>query len=373
MTTAAIRSSRPWASVAAFIGLVAATVAFAPGSRASADGLMKGLKSYKGSINESSQEAVIIFHDAKRPGDAVEDLILKVFVQGKAKEDVKNFAWIVPFPNEPTVEKEDPKLFEELHNYVERRLAARAKKPQLKGGKGGAGGALGGVEVLAKKVVGAFDVAIVREKEKGALNKWLDTEGYQTIDDADDVLAFYREKNYVFACIKVTEAQLNRKEPAGLHPLRFTFKTGGRDGIFFPMKLTGLQTEPFDVNLYVFYRWWLNDHLSKFGYEHRGFTRRYRDWDTKFCKPDAGKKYYAPEKDHFLKSYAGGIPSVVKLMQKLHPRQRYYLTNIYARKLDPAEVRKWKNDLWLFPYYTDRSMVPYDARRGGPAAVTRQK
>ena len=209
MTTTAIRSNRPRASVAAFVGLVAATVALAPGSRASADGLMKGLKSYKGSINESSQEAVIIFHDAKRPGDAVEDLILKVFVQGKGKEDVKNFAWIVPFPNEPTVEKEDPKRFEELHNYVERRLAASRPKPKFKGGfgKGGAGGALGGVEVLAKKVVGAFDVAIVREKEKGALNKWLDTEGYQTIDDADDVLAFYREQNYVFACIKVTEAQ----------------------------------------------------------------------------------------------------------------------------------------------------------------------
>ena len=45
------------------------------------------------------------------------------------------------------------------------------------------------------------------------------------------------------------------------------------------MKLTGLQSQPFSVNLYVLYRYWLNDSKSKFGYEHRGFRLKYRDWD----------------------------------------------------------------------------------------------
>jgi hypothetical protein len=30
-------------------------------------------------------------------------------------------------------------------------------------------------------------------------------------------------------------------------------------------------------------------------------------------------------------------------------------------------VRKWRDDLWLFPYYTNREMIPHDARPGGPA------
>lgn len=64
------------------------------------------------------------------------------------------------------------------------------------------------------------------------------------------MIEFYRKKGYVFCCIKVTEAQLQAKTPVDLHPLRFTFKTGGRDGIYFPMKLSGLQKQPFDVNLY---------------------------------------------------------------------------------------------------------------------------
>ncbi|MEC8657736.1 MAG: hypothetical protein VXY33_00905 [Verrucomicrobiota bacterium] len=31
------------------------------------------------------------------------------------------------------------------------------------------------------------------------------------------------------------------------------------------------------------------------------------------------------------------------------------------------DVRQWKDDLWLFPYYTNQAMVPYDSRTGGPA------
>jgi hypothetical protein len=134
--------------------------------------------------------------------------------------------------------------------------------------------------------------------------------------------------------------------------------------LYFPMKMTGLQKEPFDVNLYVFYRFWLNDHKSKYGYEHRGFTLVYRDWDTPACEPNGGKSYSAPARDPFLKNLAARIPTVTKLIQKLHPGERYYLTNLRARALKPDDVRQWPDDLWLFPYYTDPAMVPYDAHPG---------
>ena len=182
------------------------------------------------------------------------------------------------------------------------------------------------------------------------------------------MIRFYREKRYVFACVKVSDAKLAGKTPVDLHPLRFSFKTGGRDAIYFPMKMTGLQEERFDVNLYVFYRAWINNRLNKFGYEHRGFRRKYRDWDTRDCKPNAGKSYSTPEEDVFLKDKAHVIPMVKELLQKLHPGEKYYLTNIQAFSLDPEEVREWSDDLWLFPYYVDRSFVPYDARPGVPAS-----
>jgi len=338
-----------------------------------ADGKVVRPRDYQGSLEEQSQEAIIVFHQGDEMGEAVEHLILKIRVAG----DTDNFAWVVPFPAKPKVEKESAKLFEELFRYVEaRRVGQRGYRGDAKS-DGGAerAPASPAVKVLSREVVGSYDVAVVEETERGALNLWLEENGYQKLDDAEDVLNYYRKLGYVFACIKVDEAQKkNDAKAVELHPLRFTFKTGGRDGIYYPMKLTGLQSEPFDVNLYVFYKAWLNDDLNGFGYEHRGFDLRFRDYDSPQCVPNAGKAYSLPQDDVYLKNHAKKLREVQRFFQKISPGARYYLTNVYARNLQPEEVREWSGDLWLFPYYIDRSMIPYDARSGhggtatGPAA-----
>ena len=326
------------------------------------DGKLLPRRDYEGSLEERAQEAIIVFNGSKTPREAREDLILKITVAGAAQD----FAWVIPFPNEPEVAKEDVKLFKELFDYVEHRTRGRGKK-----GKKAAGEALGaeakGVEVVSRKVVGSYDVAVVREKKAGALNGWLETNGYRTLENGEDVISFYRKKRYVFACIKVADAALTQGTPVDLHPLRFSFETGGRDGIYFPMKMTGLQTEPFDVVLYVFYRYWLNDRLSRYGFSHRGFRLKYRDWDGPDCEANGGKAWSAPEQDPFLKSLAGKIPTVTELMRRRHPGERFYLTKLQARSLKPEAVRVWPDDLWLFPHYTNREFVPYDARPGGVA------
>lgn len=331
-----------------------------------ADGKMVAPRDYDGSVEQRAQEAVIIFHSSETKGGATEDLILKVHVESQAE----SFAWVIPFPSEPTVAKEDAGLFRELFSYVEARRRSRKAKPARKGTFGSAAAAeRQGVEVLSRRVVGKYDVATVRENVRGALNRWLAAEGYQTLPNAEDVIGFYRRKGYVFTCVKVHDRALRTLKSADLHPLRFTFKTGGRDGIYFPMKMTGLQYKPFDVNLYVFYRAWLNDRINRYGYEHRGFRLNYRDWDSPRCRPNAGKVWSMPQIDPFLKDLAPRIGTVAKLFQKLHPGERYYLTNIRAHALKPDDVRNWSDDLWLFPYYRDRSFVPFDARRGEPASA----
>ncbi|MHC5069506.1 MAG: DUF2330 domain-containing protein [Planctomycetota bacterium] len=330
------------------------------------DGKVVPPKDYKGSLEEKAQEAIIVFQGSEEAGGAVEDLVLKISVQGSAK----TFGWVVPFPSKPEVFREDARLFSELFRYVEMRRYHGRKKGKGRGNKLAAEAADAPVKVLSRKIVGKFDVAVVRENKKGALNTWLEEEGFQTLANAEDVIGFYREKNYVFACIKVSDAALQADEAIQLHPLRFTFKTGGRDGIYFPMKMTGLQTAPFDVNLYVFYRAWLNDKLSKYGYVHRGFRLKFRDFDSPKCEANAGKTWSAPADDSYLAAYAKQLPTVTRFFQKLHPGERYYLTNIQAKQMRPQDVRQWRDDLWLFPYYVDKSFVPYDARPGGPAALT---
>ncbi|MFN3165493.1 MAG: DUF2330 domain-containing protein [Phycisphaeraceae bacterium] len=326
-------------------------------------------KPYTGSLEEKAQEAIIIFHKGDDGQSARQDMILKIAVEG----EVDQFAWVVPLPAVPETGKEDAAVFEELHGYVQARLAESSRRSlndsKAEGDKEGAAeDAPQAVELISRKIVGSYDVSVVREKEAGTLNKWLKDNGYQPVPDAEDVIGFYREQGYVFACVKVAEAELKKGSAIEMHPLRFSFDTGGRDGIFFPMRMTGLQEAAFDVNLYVFYDKWVNDRLSKYGYAHRGFTLRWRDYDTKACKKNAGKTWSDPKGDPYLRAHADRLPETTGLFQKLHPGKRFYLTNLYAHGLEPDDVRDWAGDLWLFPYYTNRSFVPYDARKGGPAA-----
>lgn len=362
MSAVAIRCRR-----ARLCGLAIAVVGIClAASNARGDGKIVRPRNYEGSLEETAQEAIIVFHGSEKPGEAVEDLILKISVAGEAK----HFAWVVPLPDEPETKAEDAALFKELFDYVEARLRRPSKgyKSEAKSDVRAVPAAEMPVEVLSRKIVGSYDVAVVKENEPGKLNGWLEAEGYQPLSDGEDVIEFYRAKGYVFACIKVAADELAAERKAELHPLRFTFKTGGRDGIYFPMRMTGLQSEPFDVNLYVFYRFWVNKDSGPYGYAHRGMSLKYRDWDTPDCERDGGKAWSAPETDPLLRGLADRVPTVARYFQKRYPGDRFYLTNLQARGLKPADVREWVDDLWLFPAYRG-NFVPYDARPGGVAAA----
>lgn len=340
------------------------------GQQVSADGLVFRPVAYEGSLNERSQEAIIIFHKGDKAGEATQDLILKISVEGGADQ----FGWVVPLPAVPETGEEDAKLFAELHRYVQARLVAGGGvKPKADKNTNSADevapATAKDVEVISRKTVGSFDVSIIKEKRAGSLNQWLTDNKYQSVDGGDEVIEWYRKKGYVFACMRVSDAALSKDKVVDLHPLRFSFKTGGRDGMFFPMRLTGLQEERFDINIYVFYDKWVNDRLSPYGFVHRDFRLRWRDYDSRECIANAGKLWSTPKKDPYLRGYAHLVPTVTKMFEKMHPGKRYYLTNVYSRGVKPSEVLAWKDDLWMFPYYTNRNFVPYDAREGGAAAL----
>ena len=332
-----------------------------------ADGKVVPPRDYEGSLEETSQEAIIVFLQGNSGrSNSIEHLILKIRVEG----DAEQFAWVIPLPNEPTVKKENAELFKDCFDYVQ----TRKRRMKSSGWKNKSDSAAesksdDGVEVLSRKIVGDFDIAVVRENSENSLNTWLDQEGFQTLDDAEDVLEFYREKKYVYTCIKVSSEALASNKSIESHPLRFTFETGGQDGIFFPMKLTGLQEDKFDVNLYVFYQAWLNKNLNKFGFENRGFELNWRDVDSAQCESNAGKNYSNPGSDPYLKNQKQRLGSVKTLMQKIAPGERFYMTNIQANDLNPQDVRDWSDDLWLFPHYVDKNKVPADVLNGPASAA----
>lgn len=324
-----------------------------------ADGkvIRRQLEKYEGSLEESAQEAIIIYKDYE--DGAIENLILKIDVEGPDKD----FAWVVPFPQVPKIYEEKSILFDELFNYVEYMRTPSYPSKKSAGDKSSENATKSlddKVKVISRKTVGSFETAVVSTEEPKALNTWLKKEGYQELVDQDDVIKSYIDKKYFFACMKVKRDSTE----GSLHPLRFEFKTGGHDGIYFPMKMTGLQTDPFDINLYVFYQAWLNKDINKFGYAHLDFQLKYRDHDTRQCDANAGKSWSNPEGDPLLKRASHIVPNVKKLFSKLYPGERFYLSNISSKDVQPVDMRQWKDDLWLFPHYTNKSMIPKDVSSG---------
>ncbi len=327
-----------------------------------ADGKVIRPRDYHGSLEESAQEAIILFERGDENTSAVEDLILKISVTG----NTNHFAWVVPFPNVPETSEESGQLFTELFKYCEQRSARPLRSTMKSAGEASKSEAKP-VEVLRSQVVGSFQVTTVREQQAGTLNQWLVDNKYQPLENAEDILDFYRRKNYVFTCIRVGDAALTGARPVDLHPLRFHFKTGGRDGIYFPMRLTSLQQAPFNLNLYIFTSSWLNDRLNVFGYVQQGLQLRFRDFDTPTCVANAGKWYAEPKQDSYLRDYAAQLSETAKLFRKLSPQGKFYLTNIQAYDIQPAKLRHQPDDLWLFPHYNNPEFVPFDARSKGVA------
>ncbi len=158
----------------------AVAVSLALSTAVQADGLVRKPRNYLGSLEERGQEAIIVFQEGKEGSKSTEDLILKIRVEGEAK----NFAWIIPFPSEPKIAKEDPKLFQELFAYVQAKQTPKLAKTGAKSAAPAAGAATEAknVEVISRQVVGDFDIAVVRENQAGGLNPWLEKEGFQTLE-----------------------------------------------------------------------------------------------------------------------------------------------------------------------------------------------
>ena len=80
------------------------------------------------------------------------------------------------------------------------------------------------------------------------------------------------------------------------------------------------------------------------------------------AKPTPEKPGRSPKTIPTSATSASRIPKLKKFFQARYPGERFYLTNLVARDLDPETIRDWTDDLWMYPYYTKKDFVPYDAR-----------
>lgn len=209
-------------------------------------------RSYAGTISQSLQEA-LIFHAEGR-----EDLVLGIhyhITPKNAGADAAlpaSFAWIVTLPAEPDAYAiADAVVFREAFDLFERKRPRQPGPPATPPPAAGARPAEPGLEFGKRVQVGAYDIQPVRALGKealGALNAWLDANGFPTEDEKH--MAYFVENKFTFLCIKLSK----QKDAAGvamaggLEPLHMSFKS---EKIYYPLRFSSRQGV-FDVMAHVF-------------------------------------------------------------------------------------------------------------------------
>ena len=190
-------------------------------------------------LNEPSQKALICFREA------TETMILQVKYEGPAED----FAWIVPLPSRPDVDavEQNKSPFAELSLYTQRRARWGYRgftDEQAKGLD---------VELLERKVVGVYDVAVLKASESVALTEWLKKNGFALPARAKEILKHYVKKKWVYVAMRIDGEALTTETSAklktgSLQPVRFRFQT--REAVY-PLKISSMNAGKTEVLLYV--------------------------------------------------------------------------------------------------------------------------
>jgi hypothetical protein len=241
------------------------------------------------SPNIVTQRAAVIFRDG------VETLIVQSDVDGVGSD----VAWLLPLPAEPTsIEACSPNTLKALNTLVNVKvispqawpvatsalsaislilLCLAHRRHRVSGVKGrlapeekllasialgsvfvamvllpalgtvGYGGrsAGNGIELLQMKRAGLYETVVLKGETAEALEKWLSDNGFKAPASATEVIDSYIDQDWCFLAAKVSS---KADSLLSHHPLKVVFPV---DEAVYPMRLTGVDAEPMDLELYV--------------------------------------------------------------------------------------------------------------------------
>lgn len=199
-------------------------------------------------MREPEQKAAVLF------ADGVEDLIIQVKYDGA----VGDFAWLVPLPSKPEVALAEDAIFGELREYaLERRkwLDDERVSGYRSGGFGAPDdtSASDGVNVLERKRVVVFDVAVLEANTADDLVRWCEGHGYKVKDAVREVLGSYVGRGWIFTAMRIDPATQGKENTAGqeagtIQAMRFTFST---EEAVYPLHISSINRGTTDVLVYV--------------------------------------------------------------------------------------------------------------------------
>ncbi|MBU1110391.1 DUF2330 domain-containing protein [Patescibacteria group bacterium] len=197
---------------------------------AQADGMVMPPPSHW--VYQSDQKAVI-YHQGN-----TETMVISIKFRG----DAEDFAWIVPVPSRPVVDKAREDLFENLDELTK----ASDYRIMALGGKFSSESADASVIVWETKKIDIYEIAVLSSTNSGALREWLTKNGYQYPSDYEYLLREYIEDNWFFVAVKVDtsiEPSIAEQKLKSGHaaPLKFTFTTSQP---IYPMRISAVTYTP---------------------------------------------------------------------------------------------------------------------------------
>jgi len=138
---------------------------------------------------EPEQKAVIVY------GEEKEILVIQASYEG----DVSEFAWIIPVPSYPELDKANSKIFEELHYLTNPKVIESISILDFFFSPGKYAK---GVSVHEQGSVGIYDYSILSSEDSNALINWLNNNSYFIPEEANSVINYYIDKNWYFVALK---------------------------------------------------------------------------------------------------------------------------------------------------------------------------
>jgi hypothetical protein len=240
------------ATLLALVVLLATTPA-----AALADGYL--IPEETGTSSLMADQQAIILH---RPGQ--EDLIISVGLRLEAGQNPPEMAWLIPVPSQPQVQTADRALFDELDRLSAPEIVYHTERRGggLFPGFGDAAGPPLAVEVLERKQVGVYDVAVLAAGEGGGLLAWLQDEGFSLPGVLEPAVAAYAAEGWTFVAMRLSP-DVTPGEAIEAQPIWLSFQS---EQIVYPMRLTAAHGQPLALRLYILadHRYRLDDFNVEF-------------------------------------------------------------------------------------------------------------
>lgn len=260
---------------------------------------------------ETAQTAAIFYESDTQ----TETLVVGMTYQGTAKE----FAWMIPTPSKPEVERGSRTLFSEIsdlmygedyYDYSYYPTAGVLEEEAVGGG----------VTVVEEKQVDYYDVTVLEATSSQDLLDWLNTNGYQFPSEKKYILNDYVAAGWFFTALKINADSVDKTVAEALRtgqavPVQLTFTTAN---MVYPLRISAVTDDASTyqtIDLYIF-----DDHKV----EANQFYDNYGDWVkqdeiTQLAHDTNGNSWVEPADKKYFLTYLSANLSAADMTDDVFP------------------------------------------------------